>query len=120
MFRPEPSWREIPRASSAGFPGNGKPLARPLRERRYNGSLRAGPAASRRGGEFIHSSAVLCAEPIARIGGSSAMPVVRVVNPLARADWDNWISNAPGAMFFHSAAWARVLQGAYGLTPLYF
>jgi hypothetical protein len=48
------------------------------------------------------------------------MPVVRVVNPLTRADWDNWISTGSGAMFFHSAAWARVLHGTYGLTPLYF
>jgi lipid II:glycine glycyltransferase (peptidoglycan interpeptide bridge formation enzyme) len=48
------------------------------------------------------------------------MPVVRAVNPLTHADWDNWISEASGAMFFHSAAWARVLHSTYGLTPHYF
>lgn len=50
----------------------------------------------------------------------SPLPVVRIESPLTRADWDAWISNGPGPMFFHSAAWARVLNSTYGLTPLYF
>lgn len=39
------------------------------------------------------------------------------VDPLAAPDWD--ASLGPAATFFHSAAWARVLQDAYGFAPHY-
>jgi len=42
------------------------------------------------------------------------------VNPLAEDKWDESISAHPGATFFHTTAWARVLHGTYGHTPVYF
>lgn len=43
-----------------------------------------------------------------------------VLNPLQTADWDRRIHHLPGAGFFHSAAWARVLAETYGYRPQYF
>ena len=43
-----------------------------------------------------------------------------VLNPLDRPDWDSMLLCAPGASFFHSSAWAKVLSESYGFTPLYF
>ncbi len=45
---------------------------------------------------------------------------VRMINPLETADWDVRVAQLPGATFFHSAAWARVLVEAYGFKPVYF
>jgi hypothetical protein len=42
------------------------------------------------------------------------------VNPLADARWDDWLGVHPEATFFHTTAWARVLQEAYGHEPYYF
>lgn len=44
---------------------------------------------------------------------------LRVLNPLAVADWDKQLALLPGAGFFHSAAWARVLYDTYGYNPHY-
>lgn len=43
-----------------------------------------------------------------------------IVDPSTIQDWDEQIKELPGASFFHSAAWAKVLKKAYGYTPLYF
>jgi len=50
----------------------------------------------------------------ATIGG------VRLVNPLETPDWDAKVAQLPEATFFHSSAWAKVLQSSYGYSPVYF
>ena len=51
----------------------------------------------------------------------SSPPVpVRIVNPLDDPRWDADLAACPGATFFHTAAWARVLHSAYGYRPVYF
>lgn len=44
----------------------------------------------------------------------------RWINPLHEARWDALVTRHPQCTFFHGAAWARVLHGAYGYAPLYF
>jgi len=51
--------------------------------------------------------------------GEQTPVVTRVVDPLSIADWDAQIARIEGASFFHTAAWARVLEGTYGYKPLY-
>ena len=51
-----------------------------------------------------------------RIGISAP---VRIVNPLDDPRWDADLAACPGATFFHSAGWARVLHDAYGYRPVY-
>jgi len=41
------------------------------------------------------------------------------LNPLVLPDWDAQVAALPGAGFFHSSAWARVLHATYGYQPLY-
>ena len=43
-----------------------------------------------------------------------------ILNPLSYPGWNEFLLNTPGASFFHSSAWARVLAGSYGYRPLYF
>jgi len=43
----------------------------------------------------------------------------RLVDPLAAPDWDGALANFPEATFFHTAAWARVLNSSYGYRPVY-
>jgi hypothetical protein len=43
----------------------------------------------------------------------------RIANPLNDRDWDAKIAVLPGATFFHSAAWARVLHETYNFLPTY-
>ena len=50
---------------------------------------------------------------------SSDLARLRVLNPLAVADWDKQLALLPGAGFFHSAAWAGVLYDTYGYSPNY-
>src|ERR1035438_4361514 len=51
----------------------------------------------------------------------SSPPVpVRIVNPLDDPLWDADLAACPGATFFHTAAWARVLASSYGFEPKYF
>ena len=45
---------------------------------------------------------------------------IQCVSPLDDPEWDARLVACRGASFFHSAAWARVLQEAYGYVPLYF
>jgi len=45
---------------------------------------------------------------------------VRRVDPTSDSQWDAELAACPGATFFHGASWARVLQSAYGFTPVYF
>ena len=41
------------------------------------------------------------------------------LNPLELPDWDAQVAALPGAGFFHSSAWARVLHATYGYQPIY-
>ncbi len=45
---------------------------------------------------------------------------VQPVNPARCKDWDGSLTRHPDHSFFHSAAWARVLESTYGFTPAYF
>jgi hypothetical protein len=42
------------------------------------------------------------------------------VNPADCPAWDTLVTAHPRCSFFHGAAWAKTLQGAYGFTPVYF
>jgi len=44
---------------------------------------------------------------------------IRFIDPLADPEWDQLVLSHPGASFFHSAAWARVLSKSYGHKPFY-
>jgi len=48
------------------------------------------------------------------------MASVSILNPLDVAEWDDLLLACDCATFFHTAAWAHVLSGSYGYTPLYF
>jgi hypothetical protein len=43
----------------------------------------------------------------------------RQENPVISTDWDSQIAGCSGNSIFHSAAWAKVLTGTYGFTPVY-
>jgi len=45
---------------------------------------------------------------------------IQIINPIAYPGWDELLLRTPGASFFHSSAWAKVLAESYGYTPLYF
>ncbi|GAB4390626.1 MAG: hypothetical protein Kow0025_23940 [Thermodesulfovibrionales bacterium] len=45
---------------------------------------------------------------------------LEVINPTFYPSWDEMVLAHPGHSFFHSAAWARVLEESYGYTPFYF
>ena len=49
----------------------------------------------------------------------SGADVLRV-NPLEDPRWDARLATCPAASFFHGSAWARVLHGTYGFSPVYF
>jgi hypothetical protein len=51
---------------------------------------------------------------------TTAAASVQIVDPLAIPDWDALVMSLPGHSFFHSSAWARVLEQAYGYKPIYF
>src|SRR5207249_1130974 len=42
------------------------------------------------------------------------------LNPVEHSHWDAFLATHPGASFFHSAAWAKVLHETYGYEPVYF
>ncbi len=44
---------------------------------------------------------------------------IHLLNPLTVPAWDENVGALDGTSFFHSAAWARVLQETYGYHPLY-
>jgi hypothetical protein len=45
---------------------------------------------------------------------------VQIINPINYENWDSMLVNLPGATFFHTSAWARVLSESYQYTPTYF
>jgi len=45
---------------------------------------------------------------------------LQIINPLTFPDWDQLLLKTEGYSFFHSSAWAKVLNETYGYTPLYF
>ena len=45
---------------------------------------------------------------------------VQRINPTQDANWDRLLALHPGRSFFHKAAWAKVLEEAYGFVPSYF
>jgi len=45
---------------------------------------------------------------------------IEILDPTRTADWDDLLRDLPGASFFYTRAWAKVLQASYGYTPLYF
>lgn len=47
------------------------------------------------------------------------MSAISLLDPLATPEWDARVADFPGATIFHSAAWARTLQHAYGFRPEY-
>ena len=51
---------------------------------------------------------------------SSQSGTIQRVNPLEDAGWDVRLRTRPASSIFHSASWARVLQGTYGYAPAYF
>jgi hypothetical protein len=57
--------------------------------------------------------------PPASSPSGSHLADVQVLNPLEIADWDAQLMPLPGAGFFHTAAWARVLHHTYGYQPRY-
>jgi|GEM_PF-266966 len=44
----------------------------------------------------------------------------QIINPIAYSGWNDLLLAAPGASFFHTAEWAKVLSDAYGYQPYYF
>jgi hypothetical protein len=45
---------------------------------------------------------------------------VQVLDPLRSAGWDSLLADHPGASFFHTTAWAHVLNRTYGHVPVCF
>jgi hypothetical protein len=45
---------------------------------------------------------------------------LQIVNPLQIPNWDDLVLAAEKGSFFHSSAWARVLNESYGYKPIYF
>jgi hypothetical protein len=45
--------------------------------------------------------------------------MIRIVNPLEHHDWNKALLSYPGASFFHTSTWAKVLQKSYHFKPLY-
>ncbi len=52
------------------------------------------------------------------------MPVADIsierINPLDDPNWDAAVARLPGASYFHTAGWARVLHETYRFRPIYF
>ncbi|HSA95318.1 MAG TPA: GNAT family N-acetyltransferase, partial [Acidobacteriota bacterium] len=44
---------------------------------------------------------------------------LKIVDPAAVPDWDARLLRTPGHSFFHTAAWARVLEASYRYRPAY-
>ena len=45
---------------------------------------------------------------------------LEIIDPTRYPKWDELLLRTPGASFFHSSGWAKVLAESYGYTPLYF
>jgi hypothetical protein len=48
------------------------------------------------------------------------MSDIQIINPITHPGWNNLILSHPDYSFFHSSAWAKVLNEAYGYKLLYF
>src|SRR3989442_10793821 len=59
------------------------------------------------------------AEPGMNLRLPSSAVEARLINPLCDSDWDCLVASHPDASFFHSAAWAKVLNKTYGHAPFY-
>jgi hypothetical protein len=46
-------------------------------------------------------------------------PTILELDPLADARWDAYVRAHPQGSVYHLAAWARILEGAYGFRPHY-
>ena len=53
------------------------------------------------------------------LAARAATAAVQVVNPVRCPDWGGLLAGYSDFSFFHSAAWAKTLEGAYGYTPVY-
>jgi Acetyltransferase (GNAT) domain len=53
-------------------------------------------------------------------GHRAAAVETQPVNPVHDPDWDDRVMAHRDYSFFHSAAWAKTLQAAYGFSPCYF
>lgn len=49
-------------------------------------------------------------------GRSGVLPL----NPSGHSGWEDLLATHPQSGFFHTSAWAKVLQETYGFTPFYF
>jgi hypothetical protein len=45
--------------------------------------------------------------------------MIRIINPLEYPDWNKVLNSYPGASFFHTSTWAKILQMSYHYKPLY-
>jgi hypothetical protein len=45
---------------------------------------------------------------------------IQIINPITYPGWDELLLSCPDYSFFHSAAWAKVLQETYRYSPTYF
>ena len=43
-----------------------------------------------------------------------------IIDPLTTVNYDEMLLSTPGASFFHTSAWARVLVESYRYKPVYF
>src|SRR5579864_4149272 len=51
--------------------------------------------------------------------GRAAASTAQVVDPVRSSGWGGLLGSFSGHSFFHSAAWAKTLEGAYGYRPVY-
>lgn len=67
------------------------------------------------------SGASLLRKPVAPLMiKCSTVAASQPANPANFPDWDALVTAQPRYSFFHGAAWAKILQGAYGFKPVYF
>lgn len=85
-------------------------------ERLASHALRALRGESRERGTLHDPSSVT--EPSSIAAG--APPDIERVDPRWVTAWDELLLTHPAHSFFHSQAWARVLQATYGFEPVYF
>lgn len=45
---------------------------------------------------------------------------IQIINPLDRPDWDELLLRSGDQSFFHTSAWAKVLEKTYRYRPIYF
>ena len=45
---------------------------------------------------------------------------IQIIDPTTYPDWDKLLLTNPESSFFHTSAWANVLNNSYGYKPLYF